>query len=100
MKCNKCGYEPNLKEIQAGGDCPGCAAAEQKYQRRLQAIAEQPATPRPQEVTVVDFRMPFMAMVWFMVKWAFASIPALIIVFLAVIALLSFFGGLFAGFGR
>lgn len=51
-------------------------------------------------MTVVDFRMPFMAMVWFMVKWAFASIPALIIVFLAVVALLSFFGGLFAGFGR
>jgi hypothetical protein len=100
MQCNKCGYEPSLKEIQAGGDCPGCAAAEQKYQRRLQEIAAQPASQKPQEVVVVDFRMPFMAMVWFMVKWAFAAIPALIIVFLAVIALMSFFGGLFSGFVR
>lgn len=100
MQCNKCGYEPSMKEIQAGEECPGCTAAEQKYQRRLQEIAAQPASQKPQEVAVVDFHMPFMAMVWFMVKWAFAAIPALIIVFLAVLALMSFFGGLFSGFGR
>jgi len=35
-------------------------------------------TPR-QEVTVTDVRMPFWSMVVFMVKWAVAAIPALII---------------------
>jgi hypothetical protein len=33
----------------------------------------------PQSVTVTDVRMPFKSMVVFMVKWAFASIPAVII---------------------
>lgn len=31
------------------------------------------------EVVVTDIKMPFMSMVTFMVKWALASIPALII---------------------
>lgn len=39
-----------------------------------------------QEVVVVDLKMSFWSMVVFMVKWAIASIPALII--LAVIATL------------
>ena len=34
-----------------------------------------------QEVRVTDIRMPFGSMVVFMVKWAVASIPALIILF-------------------
>jgi len=36
------------------------------------------------EVSVVDFRMSFHSMVWFMIKWTFASIPAL--AFLAFIS--------------
>ena len=40
------------------------------------------ALPRPerQEVIVTDINMPFASMVGFMVKWAFASIPAMIII--------------------
>jgi len=37
---------------------------------------------KKQEVTVTDIRMPFGSMVLFMVKWAVASIPALIIIVL------------------
>jgi hypothetical protein len=37
---------------------------------------------KKQEVTVTDIRMPFGSMVLFMVKWAVASIPALIILVL------------------
>ena len=37
---------------------------------------------KKQEVTVTDIRMPFGSMVLFMVKWAVASIPALIILML------------------
>jgi hypothetical protein len=36
----------------------------------------------PQQVIVTDIHMPFGSMVGFMVKWAIASIPAIIILFL------------------
>jgi len=48
-----------------------------------------------QEVVITDFKMPFGSMVVFMVKWAIASIPALIILFLAFSVLSLFFGGIF-----
>ena len=35
---------------------------------------------KPNNVVVTDIRMEFESMVVFMVKWAFASIPAIIIV--------------------
>lgn len=41
------------------------------------------------EVTVVNIKMPFMSMVTFMVKWAVASIPAILI--------LAMLGAIFAG---
>ena len=41
-------------------------------------MQNQPA-PLPQ-VTVADINMPFWSMVRFMIKWAFASLPALIVV--------------------
>jgi len=39
-------------------------------------------THNSREVVVTDIRMRFWSMVWFMVKWTIASIPALIILFL------------------
>ncbi|MBY8089561.1 hypothetical protein KW489_06325 [Vibrio fluvialis] len=55
---------------------------------------------RKQEVTVVDIKMPFMSMVIFMVKFAIASIPAMIILgaIFSIFGLL--FGGIFHGMGR
>ena len=47
------------------------------------------------KVQVTDINMPFMSMVWFMVKWVIASIPAIIILWLLFIA----FGGLVTGLG-
>lgn len=35
-----------------------------------------------QEVVVTDIDMPFESMVYFMIKWAIASIPAAIILFI------------------
>jgi len=46
-------------------------------------------------VIVTDIQMPFMSMVFFMVKWVIASIPALFIV--AIIT--SFFMAIIAGMG-
>lgn len=43
-------------------------------------------------VVVADVRMPFWSMVWFMVKWALASIPAVVV--LALLYVVS--GGMIA----
>jgi hypothetical protein len=45
------------------------------------------------DVRIIDIRMPFGSMVVFMIKWALAAIPAVIILFFIV----ALFGGLFAG---
>ncbi len=47
-------------------------------------------------VEVTDIKMPFFSMLWFMVKWAVASIPAIIILWF----LFMLFGGLMGGFSR
>lgn len=49
------------------------------------------------EVTVVDIKMPFWSMVVFMIKWAIASIPALIILAILWTLLAALFGGLLYG---
>ncbi|WP_036992222.1 FmdB family zinc ribbon protein [Metapseudomonas furukawaii] len=90
MKCDDCGYEFTLKQIQAEAECPVCADATMRH------VGAAGDYVRPQQVVVVDFQMSFNSMVWFMVKAALASIPALII--LAVIgALLTIFFGAFFG---
>ena len=49
------------------------------------------------EVTVTNIRMPFMSMVWFMVKWSIAVIPAMIILTTLFVGLpMMFFGGALA----
>jgi hypothetical protein len=48
------------------------------------SLAPLPAGPAPTNVAVTDIHMPFVSMVIFMVKWAVASIPALIILMVAV----------------
>lgn len=50
------------------------------------------------EVVIKDIQMPFWSMVTFMVKWAFASIPAMIIVAIIIAVLVGAFSG-FAGMG-
>jgi len=58
------------------------------------------SSPAPQRISVVDFDMPFGRMVIFMIKWAFAAIPALIIIWTVILCvffvLAVFFGGLAA----
>jgi hypothetical protein len=58
------------------------------------------ASPQePSPVRIVDVDMPFGSMVTFMVKWALAAIPALIILFVIAVILSAmvagFFGALF-----
>jgi len=49
------------------------------------------------EVVVVDVKIPFWSMVTLLVKWALASIPALIILFFVGVALSALFGVIFHG---
>ena len=48
-------------------------------------------------VRVVDFEMPFGSMVVFMVKWAIASIPAIIILYVLFVLFGSILSGVVAG---
>ena len=54
----------------------------------------------PQRISVVDFDMPFSRMVIFMIKWAFAAIPAVIVIWAVMLAfflaVVVFFGGIAA----
>ena len=50
-----------------------------------------------QKVIVTNFDMPFTAMVSFMVKWALAAIPAIIILGIFFLVLSVLFGGCIAG---
>lgn len=47
------------------------------------------------DVVVIDIRIPFWSMVTLLVKWALASIPAIIILFVIGALLSLLFGGVF-----
>ena len=47
---------------------------------------------KEQDIVIRDFNMPFSSMVIFMVKWAIASIPAIIIIWILFMILISVFG--------
>ena len=51
-----------------------------------------------QQVVVTNIKMPFLSMVVFMIKWAIAAIPALIILSLLFSLFTMLFGGFFFGF--
>jgi len=53
---------------------------------------------KEQNVAIKDFNMPFSSMVIFMVKWAIASIPAIIIIWILFMLLISIFGTSFTVF--
>ena len=47
---------------------------------------------------MVDFDMPFSRMVVFMIKWAFAAIPAVIVIWSVMFAFFLFVAAFFGGF--
>jgi hypothetical protein len=55
------------------------------------------ATPNPQPVVVTDINMTIGAMCRFMVKWAIAAIPAVIIIWALMILVLLVIGLAFGG---
>jgi len=53
-----------------------------------------------EQVEIKDINMPFMSMVIFMVKWAIASIPAMLILFVMGAVFTGVFGGLLGALVR
>jgi hypothetical protein len=120
MQCPKCKYEPTMSEMQRSpDDCVACGVnykwfesslANQANEERARAaqLAGMAAEVREvadayrgaQPVVVIDVRMSFWSMVRFMIKWAIATIPAVIILFMLFVGLTSFFGGLLQGIAR
>lgn len=62
------------------GQCGDCGAAVSQTAIACPKCGRLFHGARASPVVVVDVRMPFESMVLFMVKWAFASIPAAIII--------------------
>lgn len=78
------------------GDGSVCSQCDYVPGAPLKSLAAQPSRAvGPQRVTVIDVDMPFFSMVSFMLKWAIASIPALIILAL----MFAMLGGLLAAIG-
>ncbi len=92
--CPHCGQSLELDDQHAGREiqCPACG----RYIKSpgqpsgpptpppSPATSAPPTYPKqapvpPQRVHVIDFEMPFGSMVMFMIKWALAAIPAMII---------------------
>ena len=63
-------------------------------------VSAPPPKPAPTRVQVTDIDMPFASMVGFMVKWALASIPAIMILFLFVGIGIAVLGGIGAAIHR
>ena len=93
--CPKCGIyfekflakQAALKEaaLSESGRTGGLAGAKAGMrQARAKRAEQEKSQPRTAAVAVVDFRVPFWSLVWFLVKLVIASIPAAIIVTLIV----------------
>lgn len=90
--CLACGGPKNI-----GGEvCERCQA--RLIDGEIRAFYKEKPQYR-QEVVVVDFNMSFGSMIMFMVKWAFASIPAMIIMFIIGMILIAILGGLGGALG-
>jgi hypothetical protein len=70
---------------------------EQLTDAEARATTLHSSPPPIHRVTVTDINMPFGSMIVFMVKWAFASIPAFIIVAIVVFLIMTLLGGIFGG---
>ena len=113
MQCPACNHIPLAGTQPDPGRCPECgfiyakaAASKKSAPDGPVKAAYQPAPvggaydvqqaqkkyPGAQPVVVIDVQMSFGSMIWFMVKWALASIPAMIILAVIFLLLLAVFG--------
>ena len=65
-----------------------------KFQESKSPVVEQEMNEPQHHIIVNDISMPFNSMVVFMIKWAIAAIPAMIILYLIGLLIVSVFAGL------
>jgi predicted nucleic acid-binding Zn-ribbon protein len=121
MQCPECGHIPLAGNQPDPSRCPECGifyqkAADMRREReqsaQQQAAADSAAKKQAfnahspavraamaeykgaQPVVVLDVNMSFNSMVVFMIKWAIAAIPAMIILFALGAFMVALFGGL------
>jgi hypothetical protein len=107
INCPQCGKEMSFSEKkriiggdQMIGDECGHAITVFKYDKIISGEVKVDVKPHQaiknqsnsQNVIITDIKMPFSSMVEFMVKWAIASIPAFIILFLIGLVVMAIFG--------
>ena len=127
MQCPECRHIPLAGSQPDPARCPECGIFYQKaielrrvreQQLQQQAASEVAAKKQAanalspavraaladyrgaQPVVVLDVSMSFGAMVVFMIKWALAAIPAILILMLIGLFSAALFGGFIAGLGR
>lgn len=76
-------------------DCPECAQQISDYSRWCPHCGYPRADSAPLRTHVKDIEMSFRSMMFFMIKWTIAALPALIILFFLGALLTGFFGAAF-----
>ena len=102
-KCEDCGY---INVVNKGSkDCEKCngkreddiesrndGSDKQTNSKIIEVSTHKGNSTQFQPVIIEDIKMPFPSMIIFMVKWAIASIPAIIILFLIWMMVMGLFG--------
>ena len=103
-KCKKCGEKNTIPENAEGisdaeiksehtiSDAFDDGNNKQSDSKTIEVSTHKGNSTQFQPVTIEDIKMPFGSMVQFMVKWAIASIPAFIILFLIGMIVMGVFG--------
>ena len=103
-KCKKCGEKNTIPENAEGSseseiksehtisDAFDVDSNKQTNSKTIEVSTHQGNSTQFQPVTIEDIKMPFSSMVVFMIKWAIASIPAFIILFLIGMMVMGVFG--------
>ena len=101
-ECKKCGEKNTIPENAEGiseseiksehtiSDAFDDGSTQQTNSKTIEVSATQ--SNNTSKVIITDIKMPFGSMVEFMVKWAIASIPALIILFIIGFVVMAIFG--------
>ena len=104
-ECKKCGEKNTIPENAEGisdaeiksehtiSDAFDDGNNKQSDSKTIEVSTHKGNSTQFQPVTIEDIKMPFGSMVQFMVKWAIASIPAIIIIWILFMLLISLFGG-------
>ncbi len=88
--CKSCGIVFNTNDMK-DGFCVTCIENGGK-QKELEITQNINNEKKSKEVVVTDIKMPFLSMVIFMIKWALASIPAIIILMILFTVFAGFLG--------